>query len=209
MSSLLYVKASPRGGRSHSLAVADAFAAAWRDANPGATVTTKNLFDAELPAFDGFVIQAKYNIMHGREHSLTEREAWGRVEEIIDEFKAHDRYLFAVPMWNFSIPYILKQYIDIIAQPGLTFGMKADGSYFGMLEKRRAAVVYARGGVYTPGTPAEGYNHQSPYLEMILGFMGVTDVRSVAVEGALMGPDVRDAARAVAMEKVRDLVAEF
>ncbi|MBM4040767.1 MAG: hypothetical protein FJ290_19865 [Planctomycetes bacterium] len=40
MASLLYIRASPRGERSHSLAVADAFVEAYRAAHPGDTVKT-------------------------------------------------------------------------------------------------------------------------------------------------------------------------
>lgn len=209
MGSLLYIKASPREGRSHSVAVADAFVEAWKESNAGAKVTVKDLFAANLPAFDGGVIQAKYNIMHGRDHTLSEKQEWSAVEAIIDEVKQHDRLVFAVPMWNFSIPYILKQYIDIITQPGYTFGMKEDGSYYGMLEDHKALAVYARGGQYAPGTPAEPFNHQSPYLEMILGFMGVGEIQSIAVEGMLAGPDIRDSAKKAALERAKELAKIF
>ena len=52
MSALLYVKASPRGERSRSIRVTDAFVAAWRKRHPDATVTTLDLFREDLPAFD-------------------------------------------------------------------------------------------------------------------------------------------------------------
>ncbi|MFK4763182.1 FMN-dependent NADH-azoreductase [Desulfobaculum sp. SPO524] len=207
MSSLLYIKASPRGERSHSLAVAEAFVEAYRDAHPGVSITEKNLFTDDMPPFDGPTIQAKYNVLHGRDHTLAEKAAWDAVVRIIDEFRGHDRYLFAVPMWNFAIPYPLKHYIDLLVQPGLTFGMTEEGGYYGMLEGKKAAIMYARGGQYAPGTQAEAFNHQSPYLEMILGFMGITDVHPVAVEGTLFGPDVRDPARKAAMEQARTLAA--
>ncbi|UIJ39370.1 NAD(P)H-dependent oxidoreductase [Desulfobaculum bizertense] len=209
MDCLLYVKASPRGERSHSLSVADEFVKIWLAAHPGGLVTEKNLFEVGLPSFDGFRIQAKYNIMHGLEHTMSEKNAWKEVEELIGEFKAHKRYLFAVPMWNFGVPYILKQYIDIINQPGYTFGVAEDGGYHGLVQGRKAMVVYSRGGEYIPGTPAEGYNHQSPYLEMMLNFMGITDVESVAVEGTMMGPDKRDENKEQALEAARQIATHF
>ncbi len=208
MSRLLYLKTSPRG-RSHSVAVADAFVAAWQAANPAAEVTTRDLFRVDLPPFDGPALQGKYNIMHGLPYSPEEREAWGRVTEIIADFASFDRYVLAVPMWNFNIPYRLKHFIDIVCQPTLTFMPRPDGTYAGLLTGRKVYISYARGGVYHPGTPAEAFNFQAPYLEFILGFMGLTDIRSTAVEGTLMGKETADAAQAEALAKARTLAATF
>ncbi len=68
MSRLLYIQASPRVKRSHSIAVADAFVEAYKKANPADEVETLNVFDAGLPKFDGMAVQAKYTILHGKEH---------------------------------------------------------------------------------------------------------------------------------------------
>lgn len=208
MSRLLYLKASPRD-RSHSVAVADAFVTAWRAANPTADVTARDLFRIDLPSFDGPALQGKYNIMHGLPYSPEEKQAWSKVTDIIEDFASFDRYVLAVPMWNFMIPYRLKHFIDIICQPTLTFMPKPDGTYEGLLTGKKVFVAYARGGVYPPGTPADAINFQAHYLEFILGFMGLTDIRSVAVEGTLMGKETADANRAVALDKARTLAATF
>jgi len=206
MSRLLYIKASPREGRSHSVAVADAFVQAWKQANPGAEVVVKDLFTADLPAFDGQRLNAKYNIMHGREQSADEARAWKDVEALIAEFKSFDRFVFAVPMWNFSLPYRLKQYIDIIVQPGYTVGMNEKG-YFGMVENAKALAVYASGGEYQVGNPVETWDFQSSYLKTILGFIGITDVAEIGSRGTLM--DTRDANKAAALDAARDLAKTF
>ncbi len=69
MGKLLYIQASPRVGRSHSIAAADAFVETYREANPGHEVVTLNVFEADLPAFDGLAVQAKYAILHGKQHT--------------------------------------------------------------------------------------------------------------------------------------------
>ena len=201
MSRVLYIQASPRGKRSHSIAVADAFLEVYRKKNPKDEIVTLNLFDAELPTFDGFVIRAKYAIMHGQKHSAEEAAAWKAVEKIIETFKAADKYVLAVPMWNYSIPYRLKQYIDIIVQPSYTFTSTDKGDE-GLLKGRKAFVAYASGGEYSGERAA--YDHQKPYLQLILGYMGITDIASVAAGGMLAGADVsarnQKAAIAVAVE---------
>jgi FMN-dependent NADH-azoreductase len=113
-------------------------------------------------------------------------------------------------MWNFSIPYRLKQYIDIIVQLGYTFTVDSSGNYEGLVKGRTVFVAYARGGEYPPGTPGEAFDLQKKYLELILGFMGLSNVRSLIVGPTLAkGKDVAEQKRTEAIEKVRQIAREF
>ena len=144
MAKLLYIQASPRD-RSKSTKVAQAFLDSYRQTHPADEMVTLNVFEKDLPPFDGFAVQAKYSIMHGKEHTKDEAQAWSQVEALIDEFKSADKYLFSVPMWNFGIPYRLKQYIDLIVQPGYTFTADENG-YQGLVkDKRRLWSMHAAG----------------------------------------------------------------
>ncbi len=160
MSKLLYIKASPRIERSKSTAVADAFIEAYRWKHSDDVIDTLNLFEESLPVFDGLVVQAKYVILHGREHSEEELQAWSAVEKIIERFVLADKFVLAVPMWNFSIPYRLKQYIDVLVQPGYTFSYSEDVGYKGLVLEKPLLAVYARGGEYPTGTEAEAFDLQ-------------------------------------------------
>ncbi len=210
MSTTLYIKASPMGGLSYSLAVADAFIDAYRKAHPDDDIKVVDVFKSPLPAFDFEAASAKYKIMHNKEHSPKDRRIWQRIVASIEEFKSADKYVMAVPMWNFSIPYRLKQYIDILVQPGHTFTVTEQGSYEGLVKGKPVFIAYARGGEYPPGTAAEAFDLQKKYLELILGFMGLTDIRSVTVEPTLAGgPETANQKRAEAIEKARQLAREF
>lgn len=209
MAKLLYIQASPRGGRSRSIKVADAFADAYRKANPGDEVATIDLFTADVPTFDGDAIASKYAILRGGKPTDEQQKTWKTVERLIEEFKSADKYLLAVPMWNFGIPYRLKQYIDNLIQPGYTFAVTPEGQYEGLVTGKRAMVAYARGGDYA-GADATAIDFQQRYMELALGFIGITDVRSVVVQPTLMGgPDVaEDKTRAAIAEAVK-IAAEF
>lgn len=210
MSKLLYIKASPRVERSKSAAVADAFIAAYRQNNPKDTVDTLDLFDESMPTFDGLAVQAKYVILHGKEHSEEELQAWAAVEKVIERFVSADKYVLAVPMWNFSIPYRLKQYIDILVQPGYTFSYSEDAGYKGLVLGKPLLAVYARGGEYPTGSDAEAFDLQKKYIETIFGFMGFEDIRSIVAEPMLMGgPDVAADRLLQAVEEAKAEVAEF
>ena len=210
MPRILYLKASPRLGRSHSVAVADAFVAAYQELHPGDSMETLDLFQADLPAFDGLLVNAKYNILHGQPHSLEEAAAWRRVEELIGQFKAADKYVLATPMWNFSLPYRLKQYLDIIVQPTYTFTYSPETGYRGLVTGRPMFLACARGGAYPEGTPAAAFDLQVPYLRLILQFIGFTDLRWVFIEPTLeQGPEVAREKRRQAMERARQMAREF
>jgi len=210
MSTVLYIKASPRRGRSYSVAVADAFVESYRRIHPADEVKTIDIFKAKLPAFDFAVVGAKYKIMHNEEHSQTERRLWEKVVSIIEEFKSADKYVMAVPMWNFSIPYRLKQYIDILVQPTYTFTVNKDGGYEGLVKDKPMFIAYARGGEYPPGTAAEAFDLQKKYLEVILGFIGFSGIRSVVVEPTLAGgAGVAKEKCLAGIEKAKQMAAEF
>ena len=210
MSRLLYIQASPRGQRSHSVAVTDAFIEAYEKKHPNDEIEILNVFDASIPDFDGLAVQAKYTILHGKSHSEAEQEVWKNVEQVIEQFTSADKYVLAVPMWNFSIPYRLKQYIDLLIQPGYTFSYSPEGGYQGLVSGKPMLVVYSRGGEYPPGSEAEAVDLQTRYIELIFGFIGFKDIRSVVVEPTLQGgPDVAGVKRQRAIEKVKEIAEVF
>jgi len=210
MAKVLYIKASPRKGRSHSVAVADAFVEAYKAKNPNDEIVTLDIFTENLIPFDGLTVQAKYTILQGKEHSPEELSVWKNVEKRISEFTSADKYIFAVPMWNFGIPYRLKQYFDILVQPGYTFSFSPDEGYKGLLAGKPAFISYASGGEYAEGTAAKAFDYQKGYMTTILGFMGITDVKSATVEPTLQGgPEVAAAKKEAAIGEAQKAAATF
>ncbi|MCU0596195.1 MAG: NAD(P)H-dependent oxidoreductase [Desulfobacterota bacterium] len=209
MSKLLYIQASPRIERSYSIAAAEAFVSAYKQANPKDEVVSMNLFNKDLPAFDGLAVQAKYTILHGLKHTAEELAAWKRVEELIAEFKSADKYALAVPMWNFGIPYRLKQYLDIIVQPGYTFSFSPKEGYKGLVTGKPVFVAYSRGGAYPKGSAEEAFDLQTKYFQLALGFIGFTDIRTLIVEPTLAGPDVTKKIKEDSIAKAKEMARVF
>lgn len=97
--------------------------------------------------------------------------------------------LFSVPMWNAGIPYILKQFIDVVSQPGTVFGIDPETGYEHLLAGRgkRAAVVYTSA-VWGPALgPAFGRDFQSTYFEDWLAWTGITDITPIHHHPTLTG----------------------
>ena len=112
-------------------------------------------------------------------------------------------------MWNFGIPYKLKHYIDLLVQPGLTFGFTPETGYKGLVTGKPLVAIYARGGAYGPGSGAETADQQSTYLKQILGFIGFTDIREIFIEPTLRNPAAREEALTAANRKAVELAAHF
>lgn len=209
MSKVLYVQSSPRRRDSYSISVADAFIEAYQLKNPGDEVQTVNLFDRELVPFDGNTLQGKYNILHGRPYTEAEKTAWREVEAEIEAFMAADKYVLAVPMWNFSIPYRLKHYIDILVQPAYTFSYSPETGFSGLVPDKPVFIAYARGNAYPAGSAMAAMDLQRPYIETVLKFIGLTDLRSVILEPSLSDPDKAAQLQKDAIEEARNLAQDF
>ena len=186
---LLYIKASPRAD-SNSAAIADAYLAALRERIPHLAVDTLDLIKEKLPEFDGDKVAAKMAVLTGQTHDGRQKTAWDEITEVANRFISADRYLISVPMWNGGIPYRLKQYIDVIHQPGLLWGLDPKTGYFGLLKNKKAVLTLTSGafGQSMP-SPAFGIDHHSTYLRDWLNQAGVTDVETIRFQPTLLTPD--------------------
>lgn len=209
MARLLYIEGSPRKERSASIQIARTFIAEYERTHPNDVVETLDLWDTSLPEFDGQVIDSKYVILHGLKHTEEQKSAWRAVEDVISQFTRADKYLFSLPMWNFGIPYKLKHYIDVIVQPGYTFSFSPEEGYKGLMTGKPVATIYARGGAYGPGTGAESYDLQKPYLEHILGFIGFGDFQTILIEPTLSSPEEKERSIEAAREQAKSVAASF
>ncbi len=180
---VLNIVSSPRGPKSASITIADAFLAAYRREHPQVEVDTLNVWTEGLPDFDSEAIEAKYKGVSGATMDEAEAEIWTKIQALAERFRAADRIVVGVPMWNFAYPYKLKQLIDLVSQRDMLFSF--DGRSFGpMLTTTRALVIFTRGQGYENDgpIPASHFDHQSQYLTFWLNFIGVTDVQTMVVE---------------------------
>ncbi|GAY08137.1 FMN-dependent NADH-azoreductase [Pseudonocardia sp. N23] len=204
MTRLLHVSASPRGTASESLAVARTFVDTFAATRPDATIDEFDLWDGTLPGFGPAAAAAKMAVFAGETPSGEGAAAWEAARATFARFDAADRYLFSVPMWNAGIPYVLKQFIDVVSQPGMVFGFDPEQGYSGLLTGKRAVVVYTSA-VYGPGRGrAFGSDFQAPYLRDWLAWAGVDDVEEIAFRPNLVTADA-EAGREAAHALARDL----
>jgi len=207
MSTLLHIESSPRKTRSASLSVAHAYLDAWRDAHPDHRVDVLDLWATQLPELDGDALDAKYAGLSGAPLSDGQKQAWAGFRQLAQRMYDADTLLFSVPLWNFSIPYKLKHFIDAVSHRDILFSFDERG-LAGLLKGKKAVVIYARGLDYSKqsNTPAESFDFQRPFFEAWLRLIGITDIESIVVEKTLFGPEVDKAGRQAARERAVALV---
>jgi FMN-dependent NADH-azoreductase len=208
MTRLLHISASPRGEASESLAIATQFLEAVRDVRPDVTIDTFDLWDGTLPEFGPLAAQAKMAVFAGQTPTGEQAAAWQAAKDTFERFNAADEYLFTVPMWNHGIPYILKQFIDVVSQPGMVFGFDPVAGYTGLLTGKKAAVIYTSA-VYAPGRPPSfGDDFQAPYVHSWLRWTGIDNITSIEFRPNLATADA-ETGRQQAFAEARDAGKQF
>jgi FMN-dependent NADH-azoreductase len=186
MPKLLHLACSPRVD-SESAAGARIFLDRFRQTRPDWDVDVMDLWRDSLPEFSGPLLDAKYARIRGLAFTEAQRDQFAVAERIAVRFALAERVLISTPMWNFGIPYKLKQWFDVIIQPGLTFRFDPSQGYVPLLKDRPTLVILASGSDYTTGMNRGRTDLATPYLREALRFIGVKDVRFVPI-GPTTGP---------------------
>ena len=208
MKKLLHIIATPREDESRTLHVSNAFIESFKVKHPGWVLEELNLFKAALPPLTVERVDGKYVLLAGKDLFGELKEAWEEIVLHIEKFLSADGYLISAPMWNFSIPYVLKHYLDIIVQPKYLFQYTATGVE-GLVKNRKMVIVTSRGGDYSPAE-TRSFDFQEPYLKAIFNFVGVTDIAFVNSQPMdALGPKIRDQKIEAACSMAKNLGEKF
>ena len=189
MKRLLHIIASPREEESHTLQVARAFLDAFTEMHPDWVIDELDLSKEDLPSMSEKQVSGKYVLLSGKDLYGRLKESWVEIVQHIERFKTADFYLISTPMWNFSIPYMLKHYIDLIVQPKYLFRYLKNGQTEGLIQDKKMIVIATRGGQYTGD--AKTFDFQEPYLRAIFGFVGITNIEFIKAEPMDLGPELQ------------------
>jgi len=179
---ILQINASARRDGANSTLVAQRIVARLQAANPGASLSVRDLAVTPHPLLDEAALGALFTAAEQRSAEQAARVALD--DALIAELQAHDTLVLGVPMYNFGVPVQLKSWIDAIARAGVTFRYTANGPE-GLLKGKTVYVALARGGLYRD----TANDSQVPYLKSVLGFLGLTDVHFIYAEGLAMGAE--------------------
>lgn len=200
MSKVLVLKSSILADYSQSGQLADYFMKQWQAQHNDDVITVRDLAASPVPVLDGELVGA----LRPSDAPLTPRqqEALALSDELIAELQAHDTIVINAPMYNFNIPTQLKNYFDLIARAGVTFRYTEQGPE-GLVKGKRVIILTSRGGIHKD-TPSDLL---VPYLNLFLGFIGITDVNYVFAEGIAYGPEVASKAQTDAKAAIDSIIA--
>jgi len=173
MDTLLAIDVSPRTETSISRKLTSLFTETWRAAHPTGRVLGRDLVKTDLPYVDLAWIGGAYT--PPETHSAESVAAMRISNELAEELLNADEIVIGSPIYNFSIPARLKAYIDHVVRVGLTVSIDK----VGLLKAKKATIILASGGDFSPGSPFEKYNLASGYLRQVLGFMGVREIQII------------------------------
>ncbi len=179
MAILLHLNTSPLAS-SVSRELTREFVSNWKASHPTGQVIDRDLAANPPKPLDQAWIYATFTPEEALQPEQKDLIAYSN--EAIAELEQADEYVIGVAMHNFSIPAVLKLWIDQVVRRGRTFSYGAEGPK-GLLSGKKATVLVATGGVYDAGTPYAAFNFIEPYLRTVLGFVGITDVKFVTAGG--------------------------
>jgi len=211
MTKVLFITANPNSAEaSFGMAVGESFIEAYKNEHPQDEVVTIDLFNTTVPAIDAEVFTAwgKFAAGEGFETlSQSQQQKIAAMNTNLETFMNADRYVFVTPMWNFSYPPVVKAYLDNLSIAGKTFKYTENGPV-GLLEGKKVLHIQATGGVYSEG-PYAAMDFGRKHLNAVLGFMGISDVDYLAVEGMNANPEKAPEIKEAAIANARELAKRF
>lgn len=189
MNNVLVLKSSILADNSQTNQLSNYFVSKLADKN----VVIRDLAANPLPHFDATAATA----LRGQPTSSEENALLALSDELVAEIKNADTLIINAPMYNFHIPTQLKSYFDFIARPRVTFQYSEKGPE-GLLKGKKALVLAAFGGFHQ-NQPTDLV---ASYMKAILGFVGITDVQFVYMEGIGLGPEAVEKAQAQAKAEI-------
>jgi len=155
-------------------------------------VNEVNLWKDELVNYQLAHALAKLRILNSQ-GSDEDKKLFEPVLREAEMINSVDLVLIASPMWNYSVPYVLKQYIDTVVQPGINFfedepepSQKDGVVQHGNIEGRTVLVISSAGAVYSPGGQLQDF--LNPFLKQIFALMGFTEFRNIFIQNTMSAP---------------------
>ena len=206
MKKLLHIIATPRAEQSRTLQVSEVFLKTFKEKHPDCVIEELDLSKEELPSLTVKRLNGKYMLAGGKDLDGEMQKAWQEIIAQIERFMSADAYLISTPMWNFSIPYTLKHYLDIILQPKYLFRYTATGVE-GLVKNKKMVLITSRGGDYTDIKRSADF--QEPYLRFVFRFVGIQDIKFINAQPMDQGEELGKQRIKEAQEAAKEIAAQF
>lgn len=201
MNKVLYIKANAKPeGASRTFRISDRFIESYKNNHPQDDIITLDLYKEGI---DLLTIEDINTVFSPKNEESKNHP----ILKFAYQFAEADKYVISEPMWNLSIPAILKAYIDYVCVTGITFKYTENGPV-GLCQGKKAIHITSRGGSYSEG-PGASYEMGDRYLRTIFGFFGITDFTTISADALdVIGNDV-EAILQAAIKSAEENAANF
>lgn len=176
---VLVVESSPNGEKSLSKKGTHLVLDALKKRFENIEIKVRDLQKNSVPHLKPELIEAMFTKSEMRSPEMLQTLKLS--DELTDELLWADEIIVATPMWNFSVPSVLKAWVDHVSRSGKTFSF-TDKGLVGIAAGRKAYVVVASGSVFSEGAFAS-FDALTPFVKAFFGFIGIPDVHVIRVEG--------------------------
>jgi len=196
MATVLYITAHPMKEDTYSLSVGKQFIETYRALNPGDEVIHLDLYRMDLPRIDADILSHWGQPLSGPTFEALNEETKQkavRMREILEQFMDADKIIIVNPVWNYSFPSVLKDYIDAVTIIGGTIkradnGLRGLSGLIGTQQGKKVMHIQASGTVLSHGT-FENVEYSHSYIHSVMKLQGIDDVQAIFIEGISEGSD--------------------
>ncbi|WP_078392999.1 FMN-dependent NADH-azoreductase [Shouchella patagoniensis] len=208
LKTVLMINASDRLEQGVSVKMYNQFLKTYKLEHPEDTVMELNLFKEELPYYGNDAITAQYKKARGMELDTNEKTLVETIEGYQEQFMKADKVVFSFPLWNFTVPAPMITYLSYLAQAGKTFRYTETGPV-GLVGDKTMALLTARGGLYSEGTPMESAEMAMKLVRQTVSLWGIINPTELVIEGHNAAPDQSETIIETGLGQVREAAAQF
>jgi FMN-dependent NADH-azoreductase len=203
-SKTLIVKYIPRGERSNTKKILDQFKSKIKNSEIkeiDLAVETPDLFlNENLMAYI-------YRDYLKQELTSEQKKLLSKMDAMVEHVKSADIVVLAYPMFNFSMPAVVKAWFDSVMLKGHTWNAK-DGNYSGLMQGKKAMTIVSSGGSYST-EPMKSWEHSLSLATTEFQFMGFSEIKGVLAEGMNRDEETKSNGLARAFEEVDKISQEW
>lgn len=204
MPNLLCVHTSPRFQGSRTRQLTQAFVQEWQIQTPNSSITYRDLAVLPIPLVDDLWVEAYETEPDQRSPLL--KDVLALSDQLIDELEAADHYVFGLPMYNLTVPASFKAYLDQVIRRDRTLKLPGGAGVTG-LQGKKALVIGTRKFDYSPSVEAASRNFFEPYLQAILGLIGIQDLEFAIAENLAKDPETAHQNLETTMQRLKQMAA--
>jgi FMN-dependent NADH-azoreductase len=205
MSYLLHLDSSYGGTHSTSRLLSQEFITVWKEHHPEDSIVYRDLVKQPVPYINETWVTAMD--LQTNEYNIEQKEVMKESEAILAEFLSASRYIFALPMYGFTVPAAFKAYVEHLIRPGRTYTIDDNGLRGLVKEGKKMLIITSRGADYSPNSKFANFDFHEPYLRTIFGSFGIKDIEFVYANNLAFGN--RQQSIDEAKESIRQIIKHW